>query len=255
MTIIVESVPNPAIREGDLVDVELDELNASGVYRVIEYRLPVHVDGLMSMTLRQVYDPALNYRPPGDRGDGCLVSFSDTFERPDQNLEHKDPGEVGSPDWTEFGWSWGVVGGRAIQRYRDSWSFGMVNTPLCASNQYAETQLAVVPAGRPVGPGVRSTGEFDGYFALADSTGRISLELWLNGARMMQLGSYQHSGTLVGSTLRLRAVGPALTVLVNGASVLTASDDRCVGSHVGMLAYGDWTGSSPAVESFSAGAA
>lgn len=251
MVLTFTTLPNPAMREGDLLEVELDELNATGVYRVLDYDLPIQVDGLMRVRARQVYDPAVNYVPVG-MGDGCLISFADDFNRPDQNLEHCDPGEAGSEDWIEHGWSWGVVGGRAIQRYADGWSLALVRTPLCATNQQVSIDVAALPSGRLLGPFLRSTGQFDGYGALVDSGGKVTLELWLNGSRMAVLGEYQSGGSPVGKTLTIRASGPALSVVLDGDTVITGNDDRCVGAHVGMLGYGGWTGSSPAADNFSA---
>lgn len=257
MTVTFTTVPNPGIRENDLIDLELDELSASGIYRVMGFSLPLQVDGMMQVTARQVYDPALNYRPPAEPNGSCLLEFSDDFNRANQNLEHLEAGEAGSPAWTEHGYSWGVVGNQAIQRYAGSWSFAMVNTPICTTDQYAAIRIGYQPAGHGMGPMVRSSGHHDGYFANVSSTGFIQLELWMNGGLAAVLGSGQYSAGNIplGTWIYLTAIGRNITVDVGSETVIALTDDRCIGAHIGMQALGDWTGNSPAVDEFVGGEA
>lgn len=236
MQVSFTSIPNPGVREGDLLELEMDDLNASGTYRVMSYRLPLQVDGLMSIVARQIYDPAIEYLP-GANPVGCVDSFSDDFNRPNQNLEY-DEEEGGSEDWTEFGWSWGVIGYKAWQRWDKTWSFARVNSPACSSDMYAMTSGMTVPSGRFVGPMIRSSGEHDGYFAKCASNGQISLELWRAGSHAETLASYDNGS--VPSSLKIEAVGRTVTVYAGGSTVITVTDDRATGNFFGMHGYGGW---------------
>ena len=258
MVLVVEMAPNPYMQEGDLIaftDSEaLDKVDASGTFRVLDYRLPVQLDGLMEVTMRAVYNPALGYVPPADRGEGCVVSIADSFDRPNQNLEDLE-GSPGSTDWTERGFSWGIEGQRAVQRYANGWSLAYLNTPLCSSDQAATVDIAEVPSGRQIGPMVRSSGEFDGYAAIADSNGVVRLEMWQAGSRKANLGQHNSGGSMADRSLTIQAVGQQIEVSIQGTTVITASDDRRTGTYVGMIGYGGPSGSAPAAESFTAGVA
>ena len=251
----ITTVPNPFIKEGDMVHLTEDGLNATGYYRVIGYSLPIQLDGLMSITLRGIYDPAGTYSetaPTVPAGPSFQVSFSDDFDRPDENLEDW-PAGAGSPDWTEHGFSWAVVDREAIQRYDRNWSFAVVNTAMKNTNHRAEVVIAEIPTERYLGPMCRSSREFDGYYAKASSTGLVQLEVWLAGKRIDTLGESNVGGSLAGRTLAVQAVDRTITVEIDGETIVTADDDRRTGAYVGMLAYGGWTGNSPAVDSFTAG--
>ena len=250
--ITMQSIPNPALELGDLVELNLPDLRAVGTYRVLEYTMPIEVDGLMSVLLRGAYDPALNYDPPLDVREGCVLSVTDAFDRPNQNLED-DEREAGSTDWTEVSYSWGVVGQEAIQRGNNNWCMAFRATPLCSIDHYVELEMAAIPSGRRVGPCVRNAADFSGYVALADSSRRVSLEMWQNERSVATLGEYRHNTSLSTSTIRLTAQGSRLTVSVNGTTVITANDTRRVGAHPGMLGYGGRQGNNaPRVASFSA---
>lgn len=248
------TIPNPALRVGDLLEMEIESMEIAGTFRVQSVRLPVQADGLMTVTARFVFDPALEYDIPNDRGPGCLVSISDPFDRPDQNLENLE-GSAGSPDWTEIGYSWYIQNEAAIQRFANGWSLAFVNTPLCSSNQSATVAIGEIPSGRRIGPAVRSSAEFDCYTALADSAGNVTLEMWRAGGLVDVLGSHSSGGSVAGRNLTVRAVGTTIQAQLNSETVITATDDRRTGSYVGMLAYGGATGSAPSAESFTAGAA
>ena len=239
------TIPNPAIIEGVMLEVERPELDASGVYRVLGYSLPLHVEGKMQITARKVWDPEANYRPRNS-ADSCVPSFTDGFARADEDLL--------SADWAELGWSWGVVGGRAVQRYPDGWCLALHTAPLCSFNQSATITVAAIPSGRFLGPVVSSTGEFDGYAALADAAGTIRVERWHAGRKAEGIGEYRTGGSLVGSTLALEATTGQLKVKVDGASMGTWSVDDLAGSTVGMLAYGGPVGNAPAVSAFNGAA-
>lgn len=250
-----KTIPNPAIQPGDLIDFESERLKLSGTFRVLSFSLPIQVDGLMTVEARQTYDPALNYEPPLDKPEGCLVSYSDSFNGANRNLEDTDI-QAGSLDWSEIGRSWGIVSEKVVQRADNRWCFGFVNTPLCASDQYAEIEIDYIPSGRFAGPMVRSTGTtIDGYAALIDSSGRLSLEMWLNGSRSAQLGQHNSGSSPAGRTIRLRAIGSAIEVLLNSTVVITAIDDRRTGPHVGMLALGGTLANPLRCDNFAAGPA
>lgn len=248
------TIPNPGMEEGDLVELLRPRLNLNGRFRVLDYELPLQVDGLMRVVARQVYDPQLNFTLPNPTA-GCQTSFTDAFDRGDENLENLPPGMPGSPDWIEHGWSWGVEGGIAIQRYPDGYSMALANEPLCDSNHHASTTIAQLPSGRRVGPVCRSTGQFDGYAFMADAGGQVALEIWVNGQRQTTLASGQF-GSVAGQQMRVQAVGTQVSALIGGQTVLgPVSDDQCTGPYVGMLGFGGTPPNSPGVSLFTAGVA
>ncbi len=251
-----QTIPNPAMMEGDQLSLNMPAVGVDGEFRVLAYRLPVEVDGLMTVTARAVYDPALNYDSPAAAdGSTCLATISDSFDRPDENLEDSgDPigSDPGSPDWTEHGYSWGVVNGNAIQRFDQGWSLAYVNTPLCSSDQTVTVEISSVPGGRRIGPVVRTSGAFEGYAALVNSSGQVRIEMWLNGSAVEVLDSSSNTGNPVGKSLSLAIVGTSLVARLNGDVVASATDGRLTGSHVGMLAYGGSPSNAPGVASFSA---
>jgi hypothetical protein len=252
LSLEVWTIPNPALDEGDLVSVTIPELAVDHVCRVMEADLPIQVDGLMRMRLRAVFDPQLGYRPPTDPNAGCLTSFVDPFDRADENLE-TTTAEAGSPDWREIGFSWGVVGFKAIQRY-EGWSVALVNTPICTADMFAEIEIAKLPDGRWLGAVVRSTGGADGYVALVSPGGVVSLEMWLNGAAAETLAVHDSGGSLEGRKVKVSVVGSNVKAWVNGQEVLSVNDDRRVGTFLGMVGYGAFAPNPiPSVESFAGG--
>lgn len=245
--------PNPAMREGDLMELVHEELRIAGTFRVLSYRLPLQVDGLMTVRARHVYDPAVGFDELINPDAVCKISATDTFDRPDQNLENAgDPiGSLpGSPDWTEIGHSWGVINGRAIQRAFGQWSLAFCNTPMCSSNQQTTIDIHQVPAGRRIGPVVRASGQMDGYAALIDHNGRISLEMWFAGRSEQVLGSHSSDSSPAGKSLSISAIGSLITVKLGSETVLTANDTRRTGSHTGMLGYGGQQSNAPGVDRF-----
>lgn len=245
MQVRLTSIPNPGMREGDLLELEMDALNASGLYRVMAYQLPLQVDGLMTIEARKVYDPEIGYLPGEEPAAGCTAAFSDDFNRADGNLEHD------SPDWTEFGLSWGVAGQAAWQRWDKTWSFARHNTPGCSSDQFATVSGLTIPSGRFVGPMIRSSGQHDGYFAKCSSDGQISLELWQGGQHTSTLGT--HNNGSIPASLTVTAVGTTITVSVGGTPVIITSDDQATGTYFGMHGYGGWHYAPVIVNDFSGG--
>jgi hypothetical protein len=248
------TIPNPAIEPNDQIDLTEPDLNASGLYRVIGYDLPLQVDGQMKVLARAVFNPELSFEAPIERGSGWQTAFSDDFDRADENLEDLPVGG-GSPNWTEIGWSWYVMGNAAIQRYNRNWSFGIVNTALQSTDHSATIVISVIPTERFLGPVVRSSGGADGYVAVADDSGKVSLEWWQNRTRAAVLATHDSGGSVEGKTLTVKAVGRTISAELDTVEVMSVSDDRGGGAFVGMAAYGGWTGNSPAVASFSAAAA
>lgn len=247
-----DTIPNPAMAEGDQVYVEIPRLRIAHTCRVIGFDLPVQVDGLMHVIARAVFDPQLNYQPPIDRNEGCLTGFSDSFDRPNENLENVPEGS-GSPNWTEIGNSWGVEGNAAVQRYNGDWSLAFPNTPMCSTNHYAEVEVVQIPSGRFLGPAIRGSGAFDGYFAVADSAGVVSLEMWLDKRKVATLGSHNSGGPVTSKRLRVEAIGRTITVKLGSETIITATDDRRTGSYVGMVALGGTRPNMPTVGEFVAG--
>lgn len=254
MLLDIEVAPNPALRQGDLMTLTIPELRVAGSFRVLGFTLPLELTDHQTVTVRKVYDPALNYEPPLDAGEGCLVTVTDTFDRADQNLENTEV-EAGSADWTEIGYSWAVINQLAIQRYWGGWSLAYCNTPLCNTNQRVTIDIHEVPAGRYVGPAIRSSGQFDCYTALVNSSGWVSLEVWQAGARIATIGSHNSGQSPDGKSLSIEAVGTSITVKLQGTTIITASDDRRTGPHVGMLGFGGSPATAPKVSSFTAEAA
>lgn len=245
------SVPNPAMRLGDQVELNEPDLKATGFARVIGRDLPIHVDGDMRVTARFVWDPETAVDKPARRGQAWQTSFSDDFDRPDENLE-QDPGGGGSPEWTEFGSSWGVESERAVQRFDRGWCLAVVNVPMKTLNHKATMTDIQIPTGRAVGPTVRGSGGGDGYAAVVSSAGVVSLEWWQALKKVATLGAYDAGGALNGSAVTTVALGNVISVEINGSEVLSVTDDRGYGTHVGMLGYGGWRPNYPSVGAFSA---
>lgn len=244
-----ESITNPFLAEGDLIDLFLEEISVDAAFRVTDYRIDPHLRSRMWIRCRQTYDPAVNFTLPTEPNAGCLVGFVGDFTV-DGNLEHLPPLQPGSPDWTEYGWSWGVEQLLFVQRYDGGWSFGIVNTPICSSNVTVTVTIARMPLGRFAGPLARSTGTDNGYAALMDSSGRVSLEYWLNRQRVAVLGSHDSGEGPVGKQLALTANGQQLTVALDGQQIISASDGRSGASYVGVLGLGKASPDSPALSTF-----
>lgn len=244
------TAPNPAMREGDLLDLGVDRIASSGAYRVIGFQLPM---GAAKMTVRArgVWDPEAGFSAPFDPDEGAVATFHDTFDRADSNLENL-PGSAGSDNWTEVGWSWGVVGNQAIQRYDQGWSLAYPNTPMAGLDYRVRARVAKVPAGRYFGVGGRFSGggQIDGYYAMVDSVGQVTIQMWVAGQLAATLGSYNAGGSIEGKDLALELEGSTLRAQVAGVTVLTATDNRRNGAFAGMLAYGGPTGNAPAADEF-----
>lgn len=250
--VLITVLPNPMLREGDLVDLDYPPLNASGRFRVIGYTLPMEVDAPMRILLRKIFEPRVHYRGSGsDATAGQQVS--DDFNRPYENLENlPPPGEPGSPNWTEFGWSWAVVGERAIQRYNGGWSFARYNTPLTSSGHWAEV-VAFPKSGHEIGPMIRSESQYNGYSALASINGQVRLVSWSSQHDQTTIATFNYGSDLTGQTVRLEGDQDTLTVYVNGSPIGSTTDNRHHGTYVGMVAYGGSGGSTPAADDFSGG--
>lgn len=248
---------NPAMRPGDLIDIELPWLRISGPGRVVNINgLPLQNEQLMTVRVRGTYDPALNYDPPAENNNdsGCLTTFSDLFDRPDENLEDLES-SPGSAVWSELQYSWYIAGEQAIQRYDRGWSLGFVNTPFCFSDMAATMQIGSIPTGRFVGPLVRSSSEIDGYTAMCDSSGVVRLEMWYAAKKVSELGSHDSGGPLDGKDVEVRAVGTTISVRIDGTTVISITDDSRTGAYAGMLGYGGWPPNSPSVNQFSVASA
>ena len=253
--ILIDSVPNPAIAQGDVIELDVASHGVSDSYRVVGYSLPMQVDGLMTVRLRGVWNPELaTSRPRVDPGTDGLDSFFDDFDRIDQNLEVRAGQAGGIPEWIELGYSWWVRAKRAIQRYQNGWSLACPRQPLKFFNQFAEMTIASVPAGRAIGPVIRSTGAArDGYAALARN-GSVTLEAWIGDRRAEVLGYYPTTSDFNYQALRIAGDGDQLRVTLDGAEIITARDSRLIGRHPGMLAYGGSGTRAPEAHSFNAGA-
>lgn len=236
--------PNPCMRQYDTIKIEDPATGAESAYQVLGYSLPLEVDGMMTVTARHLWDPAANINPPIDLLPGFETSFTDDFERADEDLQ--------GTNWTELGWSWGVVGGRAVQRYRWGWSLALVNKRMDRTDHRAQIDIANLPTGKRIGPVIRSSGTFEGYAALVDPDGQVSLESWVNGVSEERLASASTVGTPVGKTLLIQAVGNLIEVKMNGVTVISTTDDRHLGDRVGMLADGAAESNAPAAETFTA---
>ena len=172
------------------------------------------------------------------------TSASDNFSRAD--------GPLGA-NWTDISdgamaISSGTVIGTAGRVTGDVW-----NANTFASDQFSQIQLtsAQLTGGQWVGPAVRvqNSGQ-DGY---------VGFYYWNNGSPELmlykrasgsfdQLGSTYNSGPLAaGTQLQLEAVGSRISLLLNGAQVISASDSSITGGAPGIMAYGSaqagsWSG-------------
>ena len=252
-TVNLAIAPNPAMRPGDLVDLWMPELHASGVYRVRRIgALPTSATQMQQVTLRGTWDPQLGYGSPADPATTCVSAASDDFDRADQNLEDLED-SPGSPRWTELAWSWAVVGSAAVQRHNGTASLALWNTPMCSIDHIVYATIGSVPAGKWIGPACRSSGQFDGYVAVVDPSGRIRLEMWQAGLLVAELGAYATGADPAGKSLAISADGSTIAVLWDGTEVLSVTDTRRVGAYVGMHALGGVQGSTaPEISSWSA---
>ncbi len=251
----ITAVPNPLIREGDLVDLEYPDTNSSGTYRVLaipsfdfELRSP------QRLLLRKVFDPEVNFTWAPTSGPSGNTEISDDFNRADQNLEHLPPASPGSPNWTELGWSWWIINQQARQWYGggggayNGWSFARYNTALSSSDH--EVSVDVFPtSGHPVGPHIRSDGNFNGYSAMAYTDGKIRIMKWHSG-KPTTLGEASTGSNPSGGRLRLRGSGSTLTAYLNDVLVLTVENDHFHGTFAGMQGYGGSGAQAPRADNF-----
>jgi hypothetical protein len=250
----LEIAPNPAMRPGDLVDLRADSIASTGLYRVRYIgALPTIPDRPQQVTLRAVWDPELGYTHPAAPGLACVSIATDSFDRPDQNLEDQET-SPGSPLWTELAYSWGIVGQKAIQRHNGTASLARWNTPMCGIDYIIYMTLADVPPGKWIGPAGRSSGQFDCYCAVIDADGRIRIEMWLAGKKVAELGSYvTNTDDPSGKQLDLICDSSRLTAVWEGTEVLSVTDTRRTGPYVGMHALGGVSGSTaPGANSWTA---
>lgn len=238
------TAPNPAMRPYDFIELERDDLDATGSYQVVGYSLPVKPNGLMTVRARRTWNPEIRFRGSIDENAGFETAIADDFDRDDEDLQ--------GSNWTEHEWSWAVVGQQAVQRYNNGWSMAIWNKPLAYSNQLAQATATRVPADRFVGPVIRSGGGFDGYAALIGSNGVVTLESWVGGKLDARLGSYDSGLSPVGRVLVVKGLGTTITVQLDGATVISVSDDKHLGTHVGMLGLGAPEATAPALDDFSA---
>lgn len=243
--VTIDAPPNPAMRPGDVIDLQVDDLGIDGLFIVRGFSLPMEAGaGQMTIEARALWDPEIDFRAVADPQPGFVISASDDFNRADEDLQYGN--------WIELGWSWGLVGEAAIQRNQWYWSMALWNTALQSSNHSSTVRITKVPSGSPVGPVVRSDGQFNGYAALVDTDGEISLQSWVGGKVDEQLGSYSLNASAVDRDLTLKAIGQALSVEVDGNEVLSVTDERHLGVYVGMLAFGGPASDAPTVDEWSA---
>jgi hypothetical protein len=245
--VTVEIPPNPLMVEGDLVELEADTLRASGLYRVRAFELPEGAK-VMKTELRRVFDPALGYAFPLDRGEGCLLTASDDFERGAGPLDN--PTAVAGLDWVTVDGGWRLDGtGDIEQAAPGRWAAAMLNTPMCSLDHSAGTTISSTALGASCGPLIRSSGELDGYTAQVDQAGHITLSVWLAGVQVATLGEAQLEGSPFNRDIALTAVGSVILVEVGGDVLITANDSRRTGSHVGLLGFNGDSGA-PAISKF-----
>lgn len=246
-TVEMVVAPNAAMRPGDVVDLEYPDIGASGLYIVREFGLPFEISqgATMSVRLRALWDPEVGVPARVDAQPGFTAAASDDFAGSDRNLQ--------SADWNELGWSWWIYNEQAVQQYDgDGWSMALWNTALQHSNHSSTVTIAKAPTNKPVGPVIRSSGNFDGYAALIDHDGVIRLESWVGGKFDRRLGSYDTGVAPLDRVLTLKAVGSTITVEIDDVDVLTATDERHLGLHVGFLALGGPPSNAPTVDDWSA---
>lgn len=253
--LVVTAVPNPLIQQGDLVQLDYPDSNSNGVYRVLDIpAFDPQLGGPQRLLLRKVFDPQRNFTwsPPNEpTGD---VAISDDFNRPDENLEDLPPGSPGSPNWTELGWSWWIINQQARQWYGggggtySGWSFARYNTALSSSDHEVGVDVFPTP-GRPCGPQMRSNGEFNGYSALAYTTGQIRIVEWNNG-NQHTLAEFNVGSDPSGQRLVLRGSGETLTAFLDGTEIGSTTDDTWHGTYVGMQGYGGSGDAAPRCDNF-----
>ena len=255
MIVQFDSIANPMMREGDLIDLTYSPLGVSGLFRVMSFANPLHNEAKLRVTVRGVFDPAINFEAPLELQPGCNLFLEDRFDREDSNLEDStDPigSPPGSPDWDEIGYSWGLVNGEAIQRFNGGWSLAYATSPMCWTDHQVTVNIARVPSGKRIGPMCRSTAQFDGYAALLDHNGVVTLETWQNGVSRQRLGSHDTGQTAENRSVTVRALGTRISVLVGTDEVIVVDDSSRTGQFVGMLGLGGYQSTAPAIDLFRA---
>lgn len=246
--------PNPAIRPGDVISFEYEDLGfGRALYRVETMSLPLRADGsLMTVTGRGSWNPA------GEDGTAAIpepvavpvATISDDFNRADGNLDGA------GTDWEEVGWSFNIRSNRAVDLngahvvawWRDS---------IESTNHWAEIDIDTLTSGGDVlGPAVRISGQGDGYALTGDRDGLVQLVKLVRRKPVEVLGSWDKGSTVAGSTLRLEASLDSLVGKVDGTTQITVSDGSHPGGEfVGMYARNavGYSNESPAADNFSAG--
>ena len=112
------------------------------------------------------------------------------------------------------------------------------------SDQYSEIQLTAtqLTGDQWVGTSVRMQADGSSGYVAAYSwnSGAPEVALYVRtGTRLSLLGTAYQSGALsAGTTLKLKAVGNTLAVLVNGTERIAVGDGTYVGGAPGVMAYG-----------------
>jgi Putative esterase len=168
----------------------------------------------------------------------AAVVASDNFNRADGGL---------GTNWTAIS-----DGGMAIASQQVVGTVGnttgdMWTASSFTSDQYSQIQVTSTPltGGQWVGAAVRmqSNGQ-NGY---------VGFYYWNNGSPLLELfkrsgggwaqiaGTYSVSPLAAGTQLQVTAVGSAISVLLNGTKVISATDSSFTGGAPGMMAYGNGT--------------
>jgi hypothetical protein len=173
------------------------------------------------------------------------TTASDDFNRADGSL---------GPNWTDMAdgglaiASDAVTGTAAAGPSGDMWTAGAFGSDQFSQIQLTGTQLT---GGQWIGVTVRAQdGGQDGYTGLYFwNYGNPELMLFARSdGNWSQLGGAVPTGPLPGGTvLEVDASGPAISLLENGAQVITATDTSITGGAPGIMAFGtaqagDWAG-------------
>ncbi len=245
--VVFEANPNPALRSGDTVrfcnkDLGVDEQ----LWRVARATTPLTPGGYMTVELHGSWDPSLGSELDSsipEPNPPAAASISDDFNRPDENTED-------DPNWTEHQWSWGLESNVQVQRY-PGWSLMRWLTPFESTDHFAECTVTDINfSTNEVGPFVRSSGQFQGYGAMAHNNENLVIKKFTNNAPVADLGSWSESGGFSGKTIRLEAEGNELRAYVNGTLRITVTDSSYPsGTFVGIAGYGaGGTGSANSVK-------
>jgi len=233
-------LPNPAMQEGDDIELLVPNLGVNGLYRVLGFSLPLKPNNRMEVTCRASWDPRQGTPFVNDFGAASIFDLSTTF---------LGTGALG-PEWSVVQGNWSQLSLNAYPTGGDS--MAIYNDVLAGSDQQATAFIGHITSH--VGVVIRSDGGAGGIVGMLYPNGKAQIELWQAGVpvRTLATGTY----TVGASVTEVVASGNTVSLIVNGDTIATTTDGatQTGGTMVGMFGSGSTAGAGPGISSFSASA-